>query len=84
MTKRFRKGDLVEVRWSDPAGAINAEQKGFTLAPCVTRGTVLDRKGKTLRLWHSRYADDVGDYTALHTGCVDDWRVLVRREELGK
>ena len=82
MSHRFRKGDLVQVEWTDPTGSVNGSDKDAKLAPCVTRGTVHSRKGKELVLWHSRYRDDVGDYTTLNTGCIDDWKILVKREEM--
>ena len=83
MSKRFRKGDVVLVEWSDPAGTINEDFKKAGLMKCTTIGVVLDRRGKELRLWTSRYTDGEGDTTTLNTGGIDAWRVLVPREEAG-
>jgi len=82
VSRRFRKGDLIEVKWSDPTGTVNEGTTAAHLAPCITRGTVESRHGKELVLWHSRYTDKTGDRTTLNTGCIDDWRVLADRETL--
>lgn len=84
---KFRKGDLIEVFWSDPQGCINDSLDDLGTAQCVTRGTVLKLKGNKLCLWHGRYVDDanedvIGDGTALDIRNIDSWKVLVRKEDL--
>ena len=80
---RYRKGDLVEVVWSDPVGTINEPFKDADLCRCVTRGTVLSKRGKRLVLWHSQYeGEQFGDTTVINTGCIDDARLLVGRDAM--
>jgi len=84
MKRNFRKGDLIEVRWSDPQGCINDSLDKLGTAQCVTRGTVLKRTGHQLTLWHGQYVDDKdeGDGTTLDIRGIDSWKVLVRKEDL--
>ena len=79
---RFRENDLVEIVWQDPTGIINENFDKLTTTPCVTRGTVLKQTGNVLCLWTSQYPDGVGDGTAIDVRSIDDWRVLLKREEL--
>ena len=84
MKHKFRKGDLIEVLWSDPQGCINDSLDKLGTSPCVTRGTVLKRRGHELCLWSSLYLDNSneGDGTTLDIRSIDSWKVLVRKEDL--
>jgi len=77
---KFRIGDLIEVVWQDPTGAINENLDKLTTTPCTTRGTVLKKAGNVLCLWTSRYPDNVGDATAIDVRSIDSWRVLLKKE----
>ena len=82
MKRKFRTGDLIEVKCVDPTGCINNDLSELHLTPCTTRGTVYKQSGNELVLWTSLYPDREGDATAIDVRSIESCRVLVRKEEL--